>query len=219
MRITLLTYASLLSYLTRGSSPKIDEARDLALNIKFDKYIFEPPVLASDWFAESIKQNIDRLPFADFFGKRTVLVPVPSSSLMKDDSLWTPNQIAKALVKKGIGRVALPCLVRKTAVRKSAWSPPSQRPKVKEHIASMVVQGVISDPQPEELVLIDDIVTRGATLLASANLLQDALPKAKIRAFAAVRAIGNPAEFESLSSPVVGSIQYRPKTDDTLRRP
>lgn len=219
MRITVLDFGSFLSYSPHGASPDIDQAREVMKIMKADQYLEKPQILMSDWIAKTIKQHLDRLPFASLFKENTILVPTPGSSLMQANSLWVPHRIATALVNVGIGKKVVACLVRKTAVRKSAWSKPSERPKVKEHIASFSVQELISSPPPEEIVLIDDIITRGATLLAAANRLSDALPKARIRAFAAMRSIGNSSDFVSLSRPVTGTVQYRPLKDDTIRRP
>ena len=72
--------------------------------------------------------------------------------------------------------------------------------------------------KPDEIVLIDDIVTRGATLLGPANRLADVFPQTRIRAFAAMRTISNPDEFNELYDPCVGTIELR-ESGDTLRRP
>jgi len=66
--------------------------------------------------------------------------------------------------------------------------------------------------------LIDDVVTRGATLLGAANRLAESYPDAQIAAFAALRAIGNPAEFKSVNNPVKGVITLQ-SNGGTLRRP
>ena len=219
MHITVLDFGSLLSYSPHGSSSEIDQSKDVMKVLKADQYLEKPTIPMSDWIAQTMKQYMDKLPFASFFKENTVLVPTPGSSLMQANSLWVPHRIATALVNTGIGREVVACLVRKTPVRKSAWSKTSERPTVKEHIASFSVQELISDPLLDEVVLVDDIITRGATLPAAANRLSEALPKAHIHAFAAMRAIGDPSDFVSLSSPVMGTIQYRPLKDDTIRRP
>ncbi len=219
MRVTLLDYGSLLTYTPRGSSPAMEQAREVMKIIKADEFVEDPPILTSEWIAKTVKQYMGKLPFASFFQKDTVLVPVPSSSLMQANSLWVPNRIATALVKTGIGKEVVTCLVRQRPVRKAAWSKPSERPKVMEHFETISVQGLVAEPFPDEIVLVDDIITRGATLLGAANRLTQALPKAKIRAFAAMRTISNPADFEALYKPVVGTSQYQPSTGDTIRRP
>ena len=80
----------------------------------------------------------------------------------------------------------------------------------------MSVTGILS--KPDEIILVDDVVTRGATLLDAANRLADAFPETPIRAFAAMRTISNPEEFNELYDPCVGTIDLR-ESGDTLRRP
>jgi len=136
---------------------------------------------------------------------------------MQPDTLWVPDRIATALAKMGIGREVVACLVRTTALRKAAWTDSSERPKPREHVDTIGVQGRISSP--DEILLVDDIVTRGATLLGAANRLAEAFPAARIRAFAAMRTISDPSDFVATYEPSSGTIQYRDPTGDTLRRP
>ena len=140
MRVTLLDYGSLLSYVPRGESADMDEARELMKMIKAERYFGNPPKLTSQWIAETVRDFRERLPFASFFRDDSVLVPLPSSSLMQRDSLWVPERISTALVKVGLGKESIPLLVRETPVPKAAWSKPSERPKAKNHIGSMSVQ-------------------------------------------------------------------------------
>ncbi len=83
----------------------------------------------------------------------------------------------------------------------------------------MSVQGRISEPPPTEILLVDDIITRGATLLGAANRLAEVFPKARIRAFGAMTTISVASAFVALYKPLIGTIQYRPTTEDTIRRP
>lgn len=58
------------------------------------------------------------------------------------------------------------------------------------------------------IVLVDDVVTRGATLLGCASLLMSALPQIEVGAFAAVRTMSS-AEIGAMLAPVTGLITYR----------
>jgi predicted amidophosphoribosyltransferase len=135
---------------------------------------------------------------------------------MQPNTLWVPERIATALVRVGLGKEVLSCLVRAKPVPKAALSVPNQRPTTVEHYESMTVQGRLS--RPDEIVLVDDVVTRGATLLGAANRLADVFPQTRIRAFAAMRTISNQDEFDKLYVPCVGTIELR-ESGDTLRRP
>ncbi len=87
---------------------------------------------------------------------------------------------------------------------KSATSKAEERPKAVEHYHSIEVQTIF--PEPEEILLIDDVVTRGATIVGAANKLHDAFPRAHIRAFAAMRAISSPGDFKNAYDPCEGKI-------------
>jgi predicted amidophosphoribosyltransferase len=159
VRVHILEFGSLLSYTPRGASDKIRTARDVTLAIKTDHVLDEPPILPSEWIARTVKQSIPSLPFASFLTSKPILVPVPSSSLMKEDTLWVPDRIAKSLVANGIGREVVACLSRAVAVPKSATSDAPDRPKPLRHFDTLAIQERISQP-PEEILLVDDIVTR-----------------------------------------------------------
>src|SRR2546428_8487605 len=75
--------------------------------IKADDFIENPPITMSEWIARNVQQRMANLPFASFFQKDTILVPVPRSSLMQPNSLWVPNRIATALVKRGLGKAVV----------------------------------------------------------------------------------------------------------------
>src|SRR6266581_9650781 len=196
----------------------MDQARELMKMIKADNYFGNPPKLTSQWIAETACNFKGTLPFASFFRDDTVLVPLPSSSLMQRDTLWVPERISTALLKVGLGKESTPLLARETPLPKAAWSKASERPKAKDHIGSMSVQKRIPEP-PAQILLVDDIITRGATALGAANKLAEAFPLAQIQAFAAMRTISDPSEFQSSFNPVIGTVQYIPSTGGTVRRP
>jgi predicted amidophosphoribosyltransferase len=213
-----LVFGSLLSY-TPYPDPESDEmkrSRLLMLALKEDRFVDNPPILMSQWIANEVASEMASLPFSSFFKPDSILVPVPKSSLMLADSLWVPKRIADALFRKGLASAVAPCLVRSKAVRKSAFSPAYERPTPAVHYDSLDVQGSLSSV--ENIVLVDDVVTRGSTLMGAANKLLDVLPDAKIDAFAAIRAMSNSSEFNSWHDPVIGLITLRPG-GDTLRRP
>jgi predicted amidophosphoribosyltransferase len=198
----------------------MQRAKDVMFAIKTDSFVEQlgqPPSLMSQWIGKTIREEIHRLPFATLFLPGTVLVPVPSSSLMQRDSLWVPDRIATALVANGIGKEIARYLTRARPLRKAAFSDASERPTPAEQFDTLAVQGQIS-AQPSQITLVDDIVTRGATLLGAANRLAEVLPSAQIQAFAAMRT-ANPTTFVDPYDPKFGTITYRELTQDTIRRP
>ncbi len=78
---------------------------------------------------------------------------------MQPGTLWVPDRIAKALAEMGLGIEVVACLVRAKALRKAAWTDPAERPKPKEHIETISLQGRISEPPLSEILLVEDIVT------------------------------------------------------------
>jgi predicted amidophosphoribosyltransferase len=216
MNLSQLEFGALLSYTPRGSTQKALHSKNVMQALKRDQFVGEPPILMSEWVARTVKQKMAELPFASFFQPNTVLVPAPKSSLMQPNTLWVPERIANALVAAGIGKQVAPWLTRTKAVPKAASSSPSERPTAEQHYESITVQGALFNP--EEIVLVDDVVTRGATLLGCANRLADAFPQCRIRAFVAMRTISNSNEFESVYAPCIGTIDLY-ETGDTFRRP
>ena len=219
MRLTKLEFGSLLSYCPRGGdTADIQLSRQTMRAIKNDAFVEDPPVLMSDWIASTMERRRPELPFSSFFRTNSVvLVPLPRSSLLQPDSLWVPERIATALVKKGFGVRMSPCLTRTRAVRKSAISQAGERPKPTEHFESLAVQGNLGPT--EDIVLVDDIVTRGHTIIGAANRLLQAYPSARIRAFAAMRTVSNWTDFANIFDPQIGLIEYREASDDCIRRP
>ncbi len=82
---------------------------------------------------------------------------------------------------------------------------------------SIAVQGTLA-AKGDNFVIVDDIVTRGATILGCANRLLEAFPEANVAAFAAIRTMSDPDTFVRIIDPRVGRISYREAIDDTLRR-
>ena len=218
MRLNQLEFGSLLSYCPRGgSSTEIELSRRTMRSLKNDYSVEDPPVLMSDWIARTMQGRRSELPFSSSFRANSVLVPLPRSSLLQPDSLWVPERIATALVKRGFGARVFPCLIRTRAVRKSATSQAGQRPTPTEHFESLAVQGGLGST--EEVLLVDDIVTRGHTMIGAANRLLEAFPLAQIKAFAATRTVSDWMDFSHIYDPRSGLIEYREASDDCIRRP
>jgi pyrimidine operon attenuation protein/uracil phosphoribosyltransferase len=69
----------------------------------------------------------------------------------------------------------------------------------------------------DHVILIDDVVSKGRTLLAAATRVQEALPNAQIRAFAMVRTMGLVPDVVHLVEPCRGQIRW--KAGDAHRNP
>lgn len=139
------------------------------------------------------------------FAVDTVLVPVPGCA-PRGESLWAAEQLACALKAVGLGGRVWPLLERRCAVRKSATALSGERPTVREHYLSFSVAR--SPAPPHRIVLVDDVVTKGRTLLAAALRLREAFKDADVRAFALLRTVGFRSRLERLVEPCCGVIRW-----------
>ena len=205
MLLSNLEFGSYLSYTPRGKTDIAISSKNITYNLKNEKSIGNPPKFMSQLVAENIKKDIDKLPFKNFFHKRVHLVPVPKSSLIKANSLWVPELIAKALSRQEMG-IFYPCLNRKIAIQKAAYSRSSDRPKAIDHFNSLECQK--TNEAPEEILLIDDVITSGSALLGSASFLNKCFPNIPIKGFAVIRTISEPDNFIKILDSCVGTITY-----------
>jgi len=135
-----------------------------------------------------------------------VLVPVPGSA-PSAGAPWAAERLAIALTGVGLAGAVLVCLQRRFAVRKSATAFSGERPTVREHYDSFVATDR-SPHQPRRILLVDDVVTKGRTLLAAAARLHEAFPDADVRAFALVRTMGFLPQLDHLLEPCEGVIRW-----------
>jgi adenine/guanine phosphoribosyltransferase-like PRPP-binding protein len=68
---------------------------------------------------------------------------------------------------------------------------------------------VLKVAHADEEVIVDDVVTRGSTLLGAASLLTDVLSCRKVSAFAAVRTMSELEDVPAMVAPAVGTITHR----------
>lgn len=64
------------------------------------------------------------------------------------------------------------------------------------------------DSNQLRLTLVDDVVTRGRTLLAAAARLSEVFPAAEIRAFALLRTLGRNERLHGLLDPYEGEVRW-----------
>ncbi len=191
-----IQYGSLLAYSPRGTSQissdsqrvcgaiKRGDAEVLALAMKRLREFLE--VSGSTWC----------------FGSDVYLVPAPRSAPLVSGALWPSAQICDALVACGFAKATLPIVDRVKPVLKSATAPRGGRPSIGEHYDSIDVRRTLESPQ--RMVVVDDVITRGATLLATASRVRDLYPSSAIEAFALIRTRGLVGDIDKILDPVVG---------------
>ena len=213
MKISEIEFGSLLTYTPRGDQTEHFRSRSVMRNLKNDE-VLKSGNLMSTAIAQTIRSNLKDYLFTDYFNENTILVPIPKSSLAQRDELWVPQRIASAFANNGLGKNE-ECLYRHVALPRSSTSLASDSPKAFQHYDSMKIKEKLLDP--EEIVLVDDVITRGATALGAVNRLSDAFPNARIRVFAVMRTMSNPKEFSDTIDPRIGTVSL--VGENTFRDP
>lgn len=194
-----LEYCAYLAYSPRGRSEISAKSRLVTGHVKAARDdLIEKAV-------SGLKNNLTP-EFAPFFGDGVVLIPAPGSSPRVPGAAWPPLTIAKFLQAYGLGSETIPCLKRTRAVPKSAFARAGERPSVQTHYESMAVDAPLINP--ERILIVDDVITKGATLIAGASRVAEAFPHAVVRVFALIRTRGLVPEIDKIVDPVVGRITY-----------
>jgi hypothetical protein len=210
LMIDSLSFASCYQYAPGGACEVSERSRFLCALLKAgDKRVIVK-------YAEQVRHRA-RDTLADFLGPGAVLIPVPSCAIVESGSASVARLLADAFVDVGLARAQWDCLRRVRAVRKSAAAPAGERPTTEGQYASLCVEYVRPMYDCSRLTLIDDVVTRGRTLLAAATRLKESFPDAQIQAFALVRTRGFAARLERLFDPCIGEICWR--RGDARRNP
>lgn len=209
--IRTVSFASCYVYSPCGECPASRRSRSLRTLIKAGD-----SRLVAKYALRVRQQASEALPLADFFDATDVLVPVPGCEPRKPGSVSVTERLAAAFVQEGLGRTAWAGLHRIRAVRKSGTSMPGRRPSVKKHYETLALDAGAAGASSMQFVLVDDVVAKGRTLLASAMRLHEAFPMARIRCFALLRTMGF-REIVRLLDPCVGEIEF--KAGDAHRHP
>ena len=137
-----------------------------------------------------------------YLGDDMVLVPVPRSAPRRGNALWPALELCEALREAGLGRSVETLLERVSAVPKSALiRRGTERPSPAVHAASLRAVEVLLDAPT--VTLVDDVITRGSTLLGCAAVLRAARPAVTVHAFAFLRRV---EELDDHHAPHEGSI-------------
>jgi hypothetical protein len=197
---TSLSFASCYVYSPRASGAMAEGSRLLCARVKTGDPTWIPR------YAGCVHKTSCRdAQLAALFAGRPVLVPVPGSTIC-GDAPWAAQLLAFALSEVGLGGGLWVGLRRQTGVRKSATSPAGGRPSVREHYESFAITRPLRPVA--RIVLIDDVITKGRTLLAAAARLQSELPQADIRAFALIRTLGFVARMDRVLEPCHGVVRW-----------
>ena len=196
-----VTFASCYVYSPGGSGASSVRSRLLRSLLK------ERDAYFMDKYADRVRQQVaDGPSLTGFFRAGSVLVPIPGSA-PRPNVASVADHLASALLNEGLGRCIWRGLQRISPVRKSATCVPGLRPTVGDHYESLAV--ATAPMQAQQIVLVDDVVTKGRTILAAAARMQEAFPAAEVRAFALIRTMGLIPGVDHLLAPCVGEIRWR----------
>ena len=216
MLLSSVEFASFLAYSVRGAEPAQHESQRWMRYLKNESIVPGTQESASSFFVRRLAERRDETPFVTWISPHAVLVPAPSSRLLKPGRLWVPLKLANAMVNSGLGRRVETWLERTEAIPKAAWSKAEDRPSVRRQYDTLRMKLPVMPS--DEVVVVDDVVTRGATLLAAVSRVREALPGARVVGFAMLRALSEPAEFAEMFSPCIGRIELD-QDGHTTRRP
>lgn len=137
-------------------------------------------------------------------GHRPLLVPIPSSSLAPPEEpyWWPARELAHVLLRHGLGSAVIPMLRRKTSIPKAALGGPRN---AHAHRDSLDMLDVVLPST--RIVLVDDVVTSGASMMGCALRISAVFPGLEsLAGFAAVRTVSAPGDFLTILSPTDGVI-------------
>lgn len=202
-----LPFAALLAYSPRGKSPTSIESRKVRDAVKNDRGWRNQEKLFLRLAAEKLKCEVDEGRLPGFFGPDVGLVPLPRRAPLRPGSLWPGRRVCQELVRLGLGGAVLEYLERVEPVQKAAFATSSgaPRPTVAEHLAT--IECASSLLAPRRLMIVDDVVTSGTMMIASATLLRVPYPQAEVKAFGLVRTMSF-GDVERILEPCEGLITY-----------
>ena len=198
--ISYVTFASCYVY-----SPRATGWVALSSRLMCEQVKASDPLRLARYAACVYRRSLQDVRFGDLFRRGAALVPVPGSA-RTDDAPWTALALAIALSEVGFALPVWIGLRRRYGVTKSATAPSTARPSVYAHYDSFAA--VPATMPVQRVVLIDDVITKGRTLLAAAARLRSVLPHADIRAFALIRTQGFAHRIEHLVEPCHGVIRW-----------
>jgi len=193
-------FASFYVYSPRASGWLAEDSRRLCARVKLSDPLWLPH-LAGRVYRSSLEDR----ELAGLFAPGAVLVPVPGSARTRQRP-WPALQLALALSQVGFALPVWTALQRRYTVIKSATAAAAARPSVQQHYDSFAATLPVLPVC--RIVLIDDVITKGRTLLAAAARLRSVSAYAEVRAFALIRTAGFADHIAHTAEPCHGLIRW-----------
>jgi hypothetical protein len=194
-----LRFGAFFSYCPRGDSEVAKNSRKVRDAIKE----VQPDRLRQ--LFDRLQRDFGSTELHEVLGPDVTLVPTPRSSPLVKGALWPARRLAEELRARSFGRVVIPLVSRATAVPKSAFAGAGGRPTAERHIESLAIEPELINPG--RVTVVDDVVTRGATLLAVASLIAAHFRDVEVSAFALLRTLSSESDFQAIVAPCVGTIR------------
>ena len=202
-----VAFCSCFIYSPRGNSFVSAASRQLCARLKLGDAAWLPS------YAGVVRELTTRHEaFAELFTADAVLVPVPGSD-PSATRVWAAERLAVALLGVLLAKSVWLGVRRRFPVRKSATALNADRPTTQQHYESLSVQhpsarGSSRCSAPQRIVLVDDVITKGRTILATAARLHESFPNAYISAFALVRTMGFIGDVTQFLEPCAGFVRW-----------
>jgi hypothetical protein len=205
-----LRFGSLAIYPQRPHETELQRnaAAFIVRGVKRDAVTGTPPHRSYIQIAvDKLVELIPGSPLDGFFESAAVLIPMPGAALSKANTVSPTRSICMALLDAGLGARVVSCLRRTETIPKSAFAAPGERPGAIRHYDTLAVEMPLHEPDPTTILLVDDVVTRGATAMGAAGRLLERFPNASVKLFAIAR---TDVLDHAFYDPLVGAITMRP---------
>jgi len=144
---------------------------------------------ASELVVRRMQENLGRDSPVRLFFDEALLVPAPRSAPLVRGAVWPAARIAEAMIPQGFGHTVVRLLERVAAVTTSHTAAGRERPWPDTHRKTLAVGRDLPVDFAGRLIVVDDVITRGSTLLGCAQVLKAAYPDAEVGSFAAFRTL------------------------------
>lgn len=201
-----LRVGTFLIYPSKPIGEMAHRARRAVFGVKNDGPGFLPDEPMVEFVVRRLRETVTGSVLDGLFARTTLLVPAPGHAPRLQgvkQQLWPMRRLCDALAAAGLGRGVAPLLERIEAVPAAHLIRPGEaRPSAARHFETLRVVADLVET-PARVLLVDDVLTRGATLLACASRIHEFYPEASISGFALARTRSEPGEIPTPIAPAL----------------
>lgn len=179
-------------------------ARSAIFGVKNDGAGFHVGESMIEFVVRRLRESTTGSILDGLFSPDALLIPVPGHAPLLQrtkQQLWAMKRLCEAMRTTGLGAAVAPLLERVESVPAAHLLGPGQsRPNARRHFETVRVNADLVQ-RSKKLVLVDDVLTRGSTLMGCASRLREFFPDASIVGFAVARTRSEPCEISTPISP------------------